>query len=362
MHGSLNLLTKPERGADAAVHGLAMLPAVRLDSYNSMAKDKDGFIGDRANKKVYQELVENWRAIFTKADADPFPRSPKGAVISKSTLDELLLGGDFKQKGVLLSAIDDFGKALAGVVREYLKQKAWRNTDRIVIGGGFQDCAVGQFAVGRAQALLYSGGEPASLAVIKNHPDEAGLIGSAYLVEPEELKGYDALLAVDIGGTNARVGIVGYKLGSEGDVCGASVVKKLVWRHSDHDVSRNEMVAHISDMLLSLRKQARKLGLKLTPRIGVGVPGVIEESGSIGSGTQNLPGDWDADDFHLAQAIQDLVPKISGRRTRVVLHNDAVIQGLSEVPAMSDCERWGVLTIGTGLGNAHFTNRSALDK
>jgi hypothetical protein len=33
------------------------------------------------------------------------------------------------------------------------------------------------------------------------------------------------------------------------------------------------------------------------------------------------------------------------------------VQGLSEVPFMQDVERWGVLTIGTGLGNARFTNR-----
>jgi hypothetical protein len=34
-----------------------------------------------------------------------------------------------------------------------------------------------------------------------------------------------------------------------------------------------------------------------------------------------------------------------------------VVQGLSEVPFMQDVEHWGVLTIGTGLGNARFTNR-----
>jgi hypothetical protein len=34
-----------------------------------------------------------------------------------------------------------------------------------------------------------------------------------------------------------------------------------------------------------------------------------------------------------------------------------VAQGLAEVPFMQDVERWGVLTIGTGLGNARFTNR-----
>jgi hypothetical protein len=39
------------------------------------------------------------------------------------------------------------------------------------------------------------------------------------------------------------------------------------------------------------------------------------------------------------------------------MHNDAVVQGLSEAPFMHDVKHWGVLTIGTGLGNARFTNR-----
>ena len=29
---------------------------------------------------------------------------------------------------------------------------------------------------------------------------------------------------------------------------------------------------------------------------------------------------------------------------------------------MTDVEHWGVLTIGTGLGNARFTNRAAVEK
>lgn len=42
----------------------------------------------------------------------------------------------------------------------------------------------------------------------------------------------------------------------------------------------------------------------------------------------------------------------------MLMHNDAVVQGLSEVPFMQDVKRWSILTIGTGLGNARFTNRS----
>jgi len=40
-----------------------------------------------------------------------------------------------------------------------------------------------------------------------------------------------------------------------------------------------------------------------------------------------------------------------------VIHNDAVVQGLSEAANMKDVDHWGVFTIGTGLGNARFTNR-----
>jgi hypothetical protein len=39
----------------------------------------------------------------------------------------------------------------------------------------------------------------------------------------------------------------------------------------------------------------------------------------------------------------------------VVLHNDAVVQGLSEIPFLGSCRRWGVFTVGTGLGNARFS-------
>jgi hypothetical protein len=41
-----------------------------------------------------------------------------------------------------------------------------------------------------------------------------------------------------------------------------------------------------------------------------------------------------------------------------MMHNDAVVQGLSQVPFMTDVTHWGALTIGTGFGNACFTNRT----
>jgi hypothetical protein len=89
---------------------------------------------------------------------------------------------------------------------------------------------------------------------------------------------------------------------------------------------------------------------------------VIRQDGSIERGGQNLPGNWETKAFNLPQLLRAAIPKIGDHDTVVVMHNDAVVQGLSELPFMQDVTRWGVLTIGTGLGNARFTNRVAETK
>ncbi len=89
----------------------------------------------------------------------------------------------------------------------------------------------------------------------------------------------------------------------------------------------------------------------------LGVPGVIAEDGFIDRGAQNLPGNWESSRFHLADTLVERIPEIGGHDTVVLMHNDAVVQGLSEAPFMQDVARWGVLTIGTGLGNASYSNR-----
>ena len=43
--------------------------------------------------------------------------------------------------------------------------------------------------------------------------------------------------------------------------------------------------------------------------------------------------------------------------TTILMHNDAVVQGLSEAPSMRDVDNWAAFTIGTGLGNALYKNR-----
>jgi len=111
-------------------------------------------------------------------------------------------------------------------------------------------------------------------------------------------------------------------------------------------------------MLKELIAKADAEGFKLAPFIGIACPGVINRNGSIEKGAQNLPGNWESSKFNLPASLVDAIPQIGDHDTAIVMHNDGVVQGLSEVPFMQDVKRWGVLTIGTGLGNARYTNRN----
>lgn len=111
-------------------------------------------------------------------------------------------------------------------------------------------------------------------------------------------------------------------------------------------------------MLKGLLKEAENEGFKLAPFIGVSCPGAIDADGSIEKGAQNLPGNWESSKFNLPASLAEAIPSIRDHDTAVLMHNDGVVQGLSEIPFMQEYKRWGILTIGTGLGNARFTMRN----
>ncbi|MGH8223736.1 MAG: ROK family protein, partial [Woeseiaceae bacterium] len=142
------------------------------------------------------------------------------------------------------------------------------------------------------------------------------------------------------------------------DLSAARVWKSDLWRHSEDKPTRKKAVERLIDMLRDLIRDAAKEKLKLAPFVGIGCPGLIRKDGSIARGGQNLPGNWESRRFNLPKQIRDAIPEIDAHETVLVMHNDAVIQGLSEAPFMQDVRRWGALTIGTGLGNARFTNPS----
>jgi predicted NBD/HSP70 family sugar kinase len=340
-------------------HAPVQLPAVVIDSYNVELRDKEGFLGDRASNRAFRAILEDWRERLRERGDDPIGDEPSHS-ISKKKLDKIMLEGDPEAAGVVQGAIEEFAQELATVVRRFLRLKAWRDTERIVVGGGLRDSRIGELAIGRATVILKAAGIDLDLIPIRHHPDEGGLIGAVHLTPSWMFAGHDSLLAVDIGGTNIRAGVLLTNQKKAPDLSAVEVWKTELWRHRDEKPapSRDEAVARLVEMLNRLIRRAEKEKLNLAPFIGVGCPGLIEEDGSIERGGQNLPGNWESSRFNLPEELRAAIPAIGGHDTVVLVHNDAIVQGLSEVPFMQDVKHWGVLTIGTGLGNARFTNRN----
>ena len=67
-------------------------------------------------------------------------------------------------------------------------------------------------------------------------------------------------------------------------------------------------------------------------------PGPIREDASIEKGGHNLPGNWEHKGFNLAQLLCRAIPAIDGHNVVVLMHDDAVVQGLSEAPFVRDVE------------------------
>ena len=296
-----------------------------------------------------------------KGADDPFGGEDIDTVARKQ-VEDLLIEGTPEAASVVQSAIEEFAQELATVFKRFQKLKAWRDTERLVVGGGFSARRVGELAIGRAAALLKEEQPELDMQLIRNDPDDAGLIGAVHLAPPWIFKDHNAVLAVDIGGTNIRAGIVELNLKSDPSLGKASVWRREQWRHGDQkNLDRTEAVAKLAGMLDQLLERADKHKLRLAPFVGIGCPGLIEEDGSILRGASNLPAKWEGKNFNLPSALLEAIPKNDQHDTIVVMHNDAVVQGLSERPFMDDVKRWGVLTIGTGFGNAQFCNRRQED-
>lgn len=340
----------------ALAHGAPDLPRVRVDDYDLELTTADGFVGDRASRRAFSEILEDWRQRLRRMDADPFGDTPT-AEIGRKKLDKVLAEGEPEAAGLVQGVIEDFAGELSAVIRRFLRRKHWRDTERFVIGGGLRQSRIGELIIGRAAVLLKADGTDLDLVPIRHHPDEAGLIGAVHLVPSWIVSGHDGILAVDIGGSNIRAGIVELPRKKRPDLAKAEVWRLDLWRHAEDKPKRDAAVERLIGMLRGLVKQAEKEGLTLAPFIGIGCPGLIAADGSIERGGQNLPGNWESKSFSLPERIKGGIERIGDHEVTVLMHNDAVVQGLSEVPFMQDVAHWGVLTIGTGLGNALFTNK-----
>ncbi len=350
---------RDERRPSMLSNGSDQLPHVIVDTYNEELRDVEGFIGDRASSRAFRAILDDWRERLTAlGEDDPLGERPSEDISNKK-LDRVMRDGDALAAGLVHTSIEDFAGELASVTARFLRLNAWKDTERIVIGGGLRASRVGEIAIGRAAVLVKAAGHAIDLVPIQHHPDEAGLIGATYLAPAWMLEGHDAMLAVDIGGSSIRAGVVELKAPAIGKPVDRAVLASELWRHADEDPKpkREQAIARLVEMLRTLVKEATKAGHTLAPLVGVGCPGVIAADGSIERGGQNLPGNWESSKFNLGNSLKAGLPTIAEHEVQVIIHNDAVVQGLSQTPFMQDIEHWGVLTIGTGLGNARFTNR-----
>jgi predicted NBD/HSP70 family sugar kinase len=347
-----------DKGAPAVVvHGPLRLAAVTVDAYGAEIRAGKGFIGDRASNRAFRALLEKWREQVRDVGEDPLGAKPTDD-LSKKKLDKLLLEGDPEAAGVVQGAIEEFAAELAKVTTRFLRLKAWHDVVRVVVGGGLRGSRIGELAIGRASVLLKAAGQDVQLRPIHHHPDEAGLVGAVHLVPAWMFAGHDAILALDIGGSNIRAGIVELNLKKATDFSRSAVHESELWCYADEPTkpSRDDAMERTGEMLKRLVRKAEKADLVLAPFVGVACPGVIAQDGSIERGGQNLPGNWESSRFNLPAEIHEQLPTVGDHETIVLMHNDAVVQGLSEIPFVRDVDHWGVLTIGTGLGNAAFTN------
>ncbi len=256
----------------ALAHGARRLPGVEVVSYNVELKDEAGFVGDRASKGAFRNFIEEWRKPLRRIGQDPFGNE-QSAKIAKKKLDDLLTKGDAETAGIVQGAIESFAHELTGVLQRFLKLKSWKDAERLVFGGGFA------LAIGRASVLLKSEKIKTEIRIIRHDPDEAGLIGAAHLAPTWMFKAHDAILALDIGGTNIRAGIVCLNLKEADDLSKAEIGQFELWRHGDEKPSRDEAIDGLIGMLKRLTKVAKKDKLELAPFIGIGCPGRIDAIG-----------------------------------------------------------------------------------
>ncbi len=324
---------------------------VRISGYGAKIPDPDEpghFLGDRVSGRAFVQL-------YKKRCRECGIDLPKN--LSESDIDHILEEGENAEERATREVAVEFGERLAEVIGILLRWSYWRRTERIIIGGGMAARHVGDIAIHAAQARLMKSHRELRLMKISHHPNEAGLVGSVHLVPPSQLVGKDGFLAVDIGGSKVRAGIVEFGQRKSGPLADARVWLVDVWKYRKAGASQQKLVKGIARMLVKLIDEAHANGFRLSPHVRIGVPGEIDRNGHIRGGTQNLPGDWTDRSFNLSRELAARLPRIDGAAPAVSIHNDAVVQGLAELPFMRDVKRWGILTIGSGLGNAHFVNR-----
>src|SRR5258708_35677996 len=152
-------------------HGAPHLPLVRVDTYNDEMRDPDGFGGDGARNRAFHGILAELRERVRRVGEDPLGSADN---VKKKKLDKLLVEGDPEEAGLVQSVIEEFAQEFATVVRRFLRSKAWRDTQCIVVGGGLRESRRGEGATRRAAVLLKAAGCEIEMKAIRHHSHVAG--------------------------------------------------------------------------------------------------------------------------------------------------------------------------------------------
>ena len=94
-----------------AAHGATRLPSVDLESYNVELEDDEGFIGDRASKGAFRQIIHNWRKSLRRTAAIGSARRWRCDLSKKEPRRSS--ERETWAAGIIHGAIEDFSQELA---------------------------------------------------------------------------------------------------------------------------------------------------------------------------------------------------------------------------------------------------------
>jgi len=146
-------------------------------------------------------------------------------------------------------------------------------------------------------------------------------------------------LGIDIGGTNLKFGLLNKRF-------------DLIEDHSIKMPNSSDLNAIKDNLLNEIWKIANNYKLS---SIGIGVPGIIDNQGSI-IVSPNIPA---FNGFNFLEFLKSSVPKKIGLDIPIKLENDANIAAIAEMTLGSgaDYDSFVFITLGTGVGGAIIINR-----
>jgi len=301
-----------------ARHGATRLPSVDVDSFNIELKDDDGFLGDRASKGAFREILDTLRKPLKKNGDDPLG-SKSAEAIGKNALDEALVGDDIHASALVHGAIEQFAQELAYVTRRFSRPRPGRY--RTYRGGRRFSAEPGRRTRDRAyrhhsQGRGFQGRpDPDSLSSRRSR-----LIGCLHLAPSWISKPMTAFLASISAAPTSAAAWSRLAEESAGSVEGVGLESEL-WRHADDEPTREGAVKRLVKMLKGLIAAADAEGLKLAPFIG---------SLALASSRRRLDregraepaGNWESSKFNLPASLVEAIPQIGDHDTAILMHND----------------------------------------